>query len=184
VLAAILLMVVAAGCAAPAAVAPTPTPTPTPSPSPTPSPTPTPQPTPVGPESYFKTIQGYEWVVPPPEADRIMQQAFATPELATYASGFSMRLLTRGGDPVDMFVLVMALQPSYAALPGVLDAVGSGFSTTKAREQTLAGRRVLFYGETSPKVSMWVHRTFIVALYGTAEPPMTSFAKLLIDANQ
>ena len=95
-----------------------------------------------------------------------------------------MRLVTRGGDPVDMFVLIMALHPSYAALPGLLDQVGQGFSLTKSKELTLSGRRVLFYGETNPKVTMWAHRTFIVVLYGTQEAPMTSFATLLIDANQ
>ncbi len=123
-------------------------------------------------------------MTPPAEAERLIEQAFKQPELAQYASGFSMRLVTRGGDPVDMFVLVMALNPSYAALPGLLDQVGKGFSQTTAKEVTLAGRRALFFGETTPKVIMWAHRTFIVVVYGTQEAPMTSFATLLIGANQ
>ena len=172
------------GSAPQAATAPTATPTPTPSPTHSPSPTPSAETTVALADSYFNTIQGYEWVTPPPEADRIVRDAFNKPELSQYASGFALRLLTKGGDPVDMFVLVMAMQPSYAALPGVLDSVGKGFTTTVAKEQTLSGRRVLFYGTTTPKVSMWQHRTFIVVLYGTQEAPMSSFATLLIDANQ
>jgi len=181
-----VLLAFAVSCGSPpqAATAPTAAPTPTASPTPSPSPTSSPEPTPAVADSYFKTIQGYEWVIPPPEADRIVRDAFNKPELSQYASGFAMRLLTKGGDPVDMFVLVMAMQPSYAALPGVLDGVGKGFSTTIAKEQTLSGRRVLFYGTTNPKVSIWQHRTFIVVLYGTQEASMSSFATLLIDANQ
>ncbi|HEV8654366.1 MAG TPA: hypothetical protein VGR85_02505 [Candidatus Limnocylindria bacterium] len=182
----LLTFVVSCGPPPQVATAPTasPTPTPTASPTPTPEPTPTPQPTLAVADSYFRTLQGYEWVTPPPEADRIVRDLFNKPELAQYSSGFGMRLLTKNGDPVDMFVLVMALQPSYAALPGALDSIGQGFSTTKPKELTLSGRRVLFYGETNPKVTMWAHRTFIVVLYGTAEAPMTAFATLLIDANQ
>jgi hypothetical protein len=183
-----VVLALALSCGPPAAVVstatPTPVPTASPTPSPTPSPSPTPQPTPAAADSYFKTIQGYEWVTPPPEVNQAVRTAFDKPEVSTYATGFAMRLLTRGGDPVDMFVLVMAFNPSYSALPGFLDGVGNGFSTTKAKELSLSGRRAIFYGETTPKVTMWAHRTFIVILYGTQEASMTSLATLLIDANQ
>ncbi len=112
-----------------------------------------------------------------------MSAAFSSPDLAAYASGYSLRLVTHGGDPTGMFVLVLALNPSYAALPGVLDSVGTGFSKAQPQVLTVAGRRVLYY-DAKPKTMLWAHRVFVVALYGSDQTAMSSFASLLIGANQ
>jgi len=178
----IIVLTCAVACT-PSIATPSPTPEPTPSPTPSPTPTPVPSPTTTEPTAYFKTIVGYEWVVPPPEVDRAMGTVFANPDVAQYATGYSLRLVTHGGDPANMFLLVLALNPSYAALPGVLDSVGAGFSKSAPKVLTVAGRRALFY-ETSPKTMLWAHRAFVLALYGQDEATMSSFAALVITANQ
>jgi hypothetical protein len=183
----LILALLLAACAAPqAAATPTPSPSPTPTPTPSPSPSPTPSPAPTDPpaESYFKPVTGYDYVLPPAEVTAAMKTAFDKPEITNISSGYAIRFITKGGDATGMFVLSLALLPSYAAAPGILDGVASGYSGTKAREMTLSGRRALFFPLATPKTMIWSHRTFIVFLYGSDEAAMTTYATALITANQ
>ncbi len=177
----VILALVLAACAAPqVAATPSPTPTPSPSPSATPSPAPTDPPA----ESYFKPVTGYDYVLPPAEVTAAMKTAFDKPEITNISSGYAIRFITKGGDATGMFVLSLALLPSYAAAPGILDGVATGYSGTKPREMTLSGRRALFFPQATPKTIIWSHRTFIVFLYGSDESAMSTYATALITANQ
>jgi len=135
-------------------------------------------------ESYFKAVTGYDYVLPPAEVTAAMKTAFDKPEITNISSGYAIRFITKGGDATGMFVLSLALLPSYAAVPGILDGVATGYSGTPPREMTLSGRRALFFPQASPKTIIWSHRTFIVFLYGTDESAMSAYATGLITANQ
>ena len=100
------------------------------------------------------------------------------------SSGYAIRFITKGGDATGMFVLSLALLPSYAAVPGILDGVATGYSGTPPREMTLNGRRALIFPQASPKTIIWQHRTFVVFLYGSDESAMSAYATGLITANQ
>ncbi|OLC21090.1 MAG: hypothetical protein AUH33_02515 [Chloroflexi bacterium 13_1_40CM_68_21] len=196
--ASLALTVALAACGSRAASAPEPMPTPavptvtpyqtmTPTPiPPTPPPTPTPTPGPAlstaAAEKYFHPLAGYELVLPPPEVDAQFQSLAAVPEITNIAAGVALRLVTRNGDAANMVVLSVALLPSYAALPGVLDEFGSGYSQLAAEHLTLASHPALYY-ETSPKSLVWSHRTFIVVVYGSDRAAMTRLAQALIASN-
>ncbi len=113
-----------------------------------------------------------------------MKPIFEKPEITNISSGYAIRFITRGGDATGMFVLSLALLPSYAAAPGVLDGVATGYSGTAPVERTLSGRRALFFPQATPKTIIWAHRTFIVFLYGSEDSAMSTYAAALITANQ
>jgi len=113
-----------------------------------------------------------------------MKTAFEKPEITNISSGYAIRFITKGGDATGMFVLSLALLPSYAAAPGILDGVATGYSGTAPREMTLSGRRALFFPQATPKTIIWSHRTFVVFLYGSDESAMSAYATGLITANQ
>ena len=127
---------------------------------------------------------GYDYVLPPAEVTAAMKTAFDKPEITNISSGYAIRFITKGGDATGMFVLSLALLPSYAAVPGILDGVATGYSGTAPREMTLGGRRALFFPQSAPKTIIWSHRTFIVFLYGSEEAAMSAYATGLITANQ
>jgi len=120
--------------------------------------------------------------VPPPEVDAQFQSLAAVPEITNIAAGVALRLVTRNGDAANMVVLSVALLPSYAALPGVLDEFSSGYAQLPAEHLTLASHPALYY-ETSPRSLVWSHRTFFVVVYGSERAAMTSLAQALIASN-
>lgn len=159
--------------------------TPTPIPSP-PPPTPTPSPAPTlssaVAEKYFHPMAGYELVIPPAEVESQLAALVSTPEVTNIATGVALRLVTRNGNAANMAVLSMSLLPSYAALPGVLDQFGAGYSQIAVEHLVLAGHPALYY-ETSPKSLVWAHRTFIVVVYGNDRLAMTGLGEALIASN-
>jgi hypothetical protein len=193
---ALTIALIACGSRAASAPQPMPTPTtpivtpyqtmtPTPIP-PTPPPTPTPSPAPTLSsalaEKYFHPVAGYELVVPPAEVESQLEALVATPEVTNVATGVALRLVTRKGDVANMAVLSLSLLPSYAALPGVLDEFGAGYSQFAVEHLVLAGRPALYY-ETTPKSLVWAHRTFILVVYGSDRLAMTRLGEALIASN-
>jgi hypothetical protein len=113
-----------------------------------------------------------------------MKTAFEKPDISNISSGYAIRFITKGGDPTGMLVLSLALLPSYAAAPGILDGVAAGYSGTPPRELTLSGRRALFFPQATPETIVWSDRAFIVFLSGSDEAAMSAYATGLITANQ
>ena len=183
---------VLAGCgpattAAPPTTAPTATPTPTPTPSPTPSPSPTAEQV----SSYFRALVGYEWVAPPSTLQDAVVKAFSDPSLAQYFGGTpEARLVTQRGDPTSLVLLVLPLQPSFAALPNVIDSIVTGYGGAAPKSVTIGGRRSLLIVEDAKyafKSLVWQQRTFVLWLYGfngVSSDAMTTFAGAAIAANQ
>jgi hypothetical protein len=71
--------------------------------------------------------------------------AYADPEIGQAITGVAMRSITKGGEGIG-FVIVTALSPASAAMPGVQDAYFDGFSSgaTKARDITVGKTRTRF----------------------------------------
>jgi len=187
---ALVVLLVLAGCGPATSAAPSPT-VATATPTPTPSPTPSPSPTVESVASYFRTLPGYEWVAPPPTLQEAVVKAFSDPALGQYFGGSpEARLVTQRGDPTSLVLLVLPLQPSYAALPGIIDSIVQGYGGAPPQTLTVGGRRALLVVE-DPKYAfksmVWQQRSFVLWLYGfngVSSGAMTAFAEAVIGANQ
>ncbi len=99
------------------------------------------------PMALLKPVAGYGFVdVPADDLAQVRAEiAYADAEIGHAITGIAMRSITKGGKGVG-FVVVTALTPSIAALPGVQDAFFDGFSggATKARDITIGKTRARF----------------------------------------
>src|SRR4029079_11955978 len=84
----------------------------------------------VDPKALLKPVTGYGFIDVPGAAVQSMRAEIAAsdPDIATNITGIEMRSITKERKGVG-FVIVAAVSPSYAALPGFQDAFFEGFSS-------------------------------------------------------
>jgi len=193
-LTAVVLVTACGGASQVAAPSPTPTASPSPSPSPSPTPSPSPEPTvgvvvddPIA-VAYLARATSYTLVALPNQtANQLASGLTAVPGLGQYITGFAARsVTTKAGDPVAL-ALVLSLDPSYAALPGVYDGLVKGIAGPNrvAQQETLAGRQAAYFDDLGGIAGLtWLQRRFIVILYGKNRTSMEQLGTALISANQ
>ena len=192
---AVIALAALVACGAPAATAPSPSPTPTRSPTPTPTPTPSPTPSPspsVAPaESYF--VDGPVTFVALPAALEAQVLAGAQNDaVRAFVKSTAVRTVTKNGEATGSFVMVMALEPAVAALPGMMDGFVGGIrgaapgAFNNPETTTIGGRTVtvLFHSEQKLWYMMWLHKHFIVLEFAATRAAAEEVAGVLISANR
>jgi hypothetical protein len=182
-----------------AAATPSPSPTAEPTPSPTPSPTPTPEPSPspsfsltvsLDAETYLGHVVGYEVVALPETLETAMVLGMtpsftADPTTAAAIEGYAARSMTADGTGVAV-AIVLALDPSFAALPGIAEGMATGVAGASGAEPvpvTIAGHAAYEIGMADGSFVFYLDHQFMVMVVGTDLDALTAVADALITGN-
>jgi hypothetical protein len=135
----------------------------------------------------FLTPKGYRYEDVPPQVKAEARRGFAA--AAGEVKGFEARSVTKGGAAANMTVLVLALDPRVAALPGANENFLTGVSQgagARPRPITLAGGEQVAYLDPpgGPRFIVLSEGSLQVLLVGDAAERLKRFASAFINAHE
>ncbi len=136
----------------------------------------------------FLTPKGYGYEDVPPQLKAEVGRQFAA-AASEGVKGFDMRSVTKGGAAAEMEVIVAALDPRFASLPGAEEGFVTGVSESAgARPQliTLAGGEQVEYiaPPGGPKSILISEGSLQVMILGDAAEQLKGFASAFIKAHE
>jgi hypothetical protein len=139
----------------------------------------------LNPQALLKPVEGYGFAAVP-GADLAQMRAEivgADPVFGQEITGIAVRSITKGGRGIG-FVVVMAVSPSVATLPGVQDAYFDGFSSgsTKARDITIGKTRTRFAQADGITGYAWQRFAGFVQVFTEGSADAKTLAESLIGA--
>lgn len=136
----------------------------------------------------FLTPKGYGYEAVPPQLKAASRRQVAA-EGGQAVKGFEMRSVTKGGTAADMVVLVVALDPRVAAMPGAnqgfLRGVGQGAGAKPRLIRLAGGEQVAYIAPPGgPKLILLSEGSLQVVVIGDAAERLKVFASAFIKAHQ
>jgi hypothetical protein len=139
----------------------------------------------------FRTPRGYGYVDLPADfkADVPQESVLAGVAPQQFVRGFDMRSVTEGDAGADIEVLVFAMDPEFAALPGFREDLVARFARStgvRARSLVLPGGATAAYFRPpeSAAALLLTEGSLVMVVFGPPEEPIKRFATAFLAAHQ
>jgi hypothetical protein len=134
---------------------------------------------------FGATVPGYEWVRLPRPVERQARRQFeASAGVGTEDAVFDLRSLTKGGT-ANSLVLVVALSPEYAAIPGTDEGFAVGMAEeagTEPEEIALGGTTAFVVDGGEQQIVAWQDHNLLIAVFAERRAAAVSAARAVIEA--
>ena len=134
---------------------------------------------------FGATVPGYEFVeLPRAVARQARRQFAASAGLDRDEAEFDLRSLTKGGTP-DSLVLVVALSPEYAALPGTDEGFAGGIAESAGTEPDdveLGGTDGYLIDTGAQQIVAWQDHNLLVAVFAENRRGALAAARAIVEA--